>query len=136
MKTKQVATRRGTVASRPPLTHRLLRAEVARQVIDGVGDADHPSHPPKENQEMALRPKTLSKAPDPEEPAPEMFSQRRKPDIGQFRLQVDRQTKASFTTLEAAEVAGLEIKKNFPVVRVAVYDTIACTNQIIELPTV
>ena len=31
---------------------------------------------------MALRGKTLTKAPDPEEPAQELFSQRRKPESG------------------------------------------------------
>src|SRR5436305_1327698 len=35
--------------------------------------------------------------------------QRRRPDDGQFRLQVDRQTKSSYTTYEAAEAAGLAI---------------------------
>ena len=84
---------------------------------------------------MALRGKSMNKGPDAEEPAPELFSQRRKPEIGQFRLQVDRQTKASFTTLEAAEEAGMEIKKGHPIVRVAVYDAVECTNRIIELPT-
>jgi hypothetical protein len=64
-----------------------------------------------EDNAMALRGKTMTKAPGPEEPAEELFSQRRKPEVGQFRLQVDRQTKASFTTFEAAEEAGLEIKK-------------------------
>jgi hypothetical protein len=83
---------------------------------------------------MASRGKTLTKAPDPDEPAEEIFSQRRKPEVGQFRLQVDRQTKASFTTFEAAEQAGLEIKKRHPIVRVAVYDTVECMNRIIELP--
>ena len=83
---------------------------------------------------MTLRGKTLTKGPEPEEPAQEQFSQRRKPEIGQFRLQVDRQTKASFTTFEAAEEAGLEIKKGHPIVRVAVYDVIECVNRIIELP--
>ena len=28
---------------------------------------------------------------NPEEPAPEQFTQRKRPDVGQFRLQVDRQ---------------------------------------------
>jgi hypothetical protein len=83
---------------------------------------------------MALRGKTMTKGPDPEEPAQELFSQRRKPEAGQFRLQVDRQTKASFVTYEAAEQAGIEIKKAHPVVRVAVYDVVECINQIIELP--
>ena len=56
---------------------------------------------------MALRSKTMTKGPDPEEPAQELFSQRRRPETGQFLLQVDRQTKASFSTYEAAEAAGL-----------------------------
>jgi hypothetical protein len=86
----------------------------------------------KENQEMALRSKTMTKGPDPEEPAQELFSQRRRPETGQFLLQVDRQTKASFSTYEAAEAAGLVIKKNFPVVRVAIYDSVTCVNKIIE----
>jgi hypothetical protein len=54
--------------------------------------------------------------------------------IGQFRLQVDRQTKATFSTYEAAEDAGREIKKGHAVVRVAVYDTVECSDWIIELP--
>ena len=83
---------------------------------------------------MALRSKMLSKEPELEEPAEERFSQRRKPDIGQFRLQVDRQTKASFATYEAAEAAGMVIKKGHPVVRVAVYDAVESVNRIIELP--
>lgn len=84
---------------------------------------------------MAIRSKTISKAQDLQEPAQELFSQRRKPEAGQFLLQVDRQTKASFHTYEAAEAAGLAIKKGHPVVRVAVYDAVACTNRIIEPPT-
>lgn len=83
---------------------------------------------------MALRNQTITKEPNFEEPAQELFSQRRKPDVGQFRLQVDRQTKASFTTFEAAERAGMVIKKGHPIVRVAVYDTVECLNRIIELP--
>jgi hypothetical protein len=79
-------------------------------------------------------PDTATKGPDPEEPEQELFSQRRKPEIGQVRLQVDRQTKATFSTYEAAEEAGKEIKKGHPVVRVAVYDAVECSNWIIELP--
>ncbi len=83
---------------------------------------------------MASRSKTLTKETEPEEPAQELLSQRRKPDAGQFRLQVDRQTKASFATYEQAEAAGMVIKKGHPVVRVSVYDTIECINRIIEPP--
>jgi hypothetical protein len=84
---------------------------------------------------MALRGKTLTKEPEQqEEVAEELFSQRRKPEPGQFRLQVDRQTKSSFPTYEAAEQAGLVIKKGHPVVRVSVYDAVECVNRVIELP--
>jgi hypothetical protein len=62
----------------------------------------------------------------------EVISQRRRPENGQFLLQVDRQTKASFSSYEAAEKAGLVIKKNFPVVRVAIYDSVTSVNKIIE----
>jgi len=47
---------------------------------------------------------------------------------------VDRQTKATFSTYEAAEKAGKEIKRGHPVVRVAVYDTVECSDWIIEVP--
>ena len=75
----------------------------------------------------------LSKEKDQEEPAQERVSQRKQPD-GRFRLQVDRQTKQAFTTLEAAEVAGLAIKKNHPILQVAVYDHQESVNKIIQLP--
>ena len=65
-----------------------------------------------------------------------LVTQRKRPDDGRFRLQVDRQTKGSYTTYEAAEAAGLEIKKNYPIVQVAVYDGVASMNKIIELPKV
>ena len=86
------------------------------------------------NQIMALRSKILTKEMEPEESAQELFSERRKPDVGQFRLQVDRQTKASFATYKEAEAAGMVIKKGHPVVRVSVYDTVEGINRILELP--
>ena len=39
-----------------------------------------------------------------------------------YRLQVDRQTKNSYPTHEAAEAAGAAIKEAHPLVQVAVYD--------------
>ena len=71
---------------------------------------------------------------NPEEPAPEQFTQRKRPDVSQFRLQVDRQTKGSYTTSEAAEAAGLAIKKAHPIVQVAIYDAVTSANKILELP--
>ena len=67
-----------------------------------------------------------------EEPAPEMvqevLSQSKRPEVGRFLLQVDRQTKRSYATAEAAETAG------HPIVRVSVYDSVETANKIIELP--
>jgi len=78
--------------------------------------------------------KTMTMAPAPEESVPEPVTQRKQADAGRFRLQVDRQTKASYATYEAAEKAGLGIKKEHPILQVAVYDGVEGVNKIIELP--
>jgi hypothetical protein len=39
-----------------------------------------------------------------------------------FWLQVDRQTKASFSTLAEAKKAGTSIKSAYPIVKVTIYD--------------
>jgi hypothetical protein len=77
--------------------------------------------------------KTITMAPAPEPSVPEPVTQR-KPADGRFRLQVDRQTKASYATYEAAEKAGLGIKKEHPTVQVTVYDGVESVGKIIELP--
>jgi|GEM_PF-612703 len=79
------------------------------------------------------RAKIIVKKSDPEEPAEEAFEQRKRPENGRFRLQVDRQTKASFATSDDAEKAGLAIKKQFPVVKVTVYDSTEASSRVIEL---
>jgi hypothetical protein len=72
-----------------------------------------------------------------EEPAQEIeqevFSQRKRPEVGRFLLQVDRQTKSSFATSEEAEKAGTAIKNSHPILQVAVYDRIESVNKIVEL---
>jgi hypothetical protein len=85
---------------------------------------------------MVTRPrtKTMISRVEPEEPAQEHSDQRKRPESGRFRLQVDRQTKASYATFDDAEGAGLAIKKGYPVVQVSVYDTTDAVNKIIELP--
>jgi hypothetical protein len=67
------------------------------------------------------------------EPEQELLGQRKRPEKGQFLLQVDRQTKTSYATYEAAEEAGLVIKRGHPVVQVAVYDAVVGAKKIIEL---
>ena len=78
--------------------------------------------------------KTITMAPQPEEPVLEPVTQRKRPEDGRFRLQVDRQTKGSYQTYEAAEAAGMVIKKGYPVVQVAVYDGVESVSKILELP--
>jgi hypothetical protein len=70
----------------------------------------------------------------PEESAPQPHGQQKVPEQGQFCLQVDRQTKASYATYEAAEAAALAIKKAHPIVRVAIFDTLERVSTVIELP--
>ena len=76
--------------------------------------------------------KTITVKPEPEEAAQELPTQRKRAEPGRFRLQVDRQTKASYATLEAAEEAATAIKKKHPIVQVAVYDLVDSVNKIIE----
>jgi hypothetical protein len=77
---------------------------------------------------------TITMPSAPEEPAAEPLTQRKQADGGRFRLQVDRQTKASYATYEAAETVGKGIKKSYPILQVAVYDGVESVNKIIELP--
>jgi hypothetical protein len=69
----------------------------------------------------------------PEGSVPEQHKQQKRSERGQFCLQVDRQTKTSYATYEAAEQAALVIKKAYPVVRVTIYDTVEHVNKLIEL---
>jgi len=78
--------------------------------------------------------KTITMPPAAEESVPEPVTQRKQADSGRFRLQVDRQTKASYATYEAAEKAWLGIKKEHPILQVAIYDGVESVNKIIELP--
>jgi hypothetical protein len=77
---------------------------------------------------------TITMPSAPEKAAPEPVTQSKQPDGGRFHLQVDRQTKGSYATYEAAETAGKGIKKSYPILQVAVYDGIKSVNTIIELP--
>jgi hypothetical protein len=70
-------------------------------------------------------------------PAPEVedrLSQRKRPETGRYLLQVDRQTKASYPTAEAAKTAGMAIKTGHPIVQVSIYDSVECQNTLVELP--
>jgi hypothetical protein len=64
----------------------------------------------------------------------EPFSQRKRPERGRYLLQVDRQTKGSYTSSETAQAAALVIKKNYPIVQVSVYDSVDSSNTLVEAP--
>jgi hypothetical protein len=68
-----------------------------------------------------------------EEPE-EVISQRKRPERGRFLLQVDRQSKGSYTTAETAHAAALVIKKGYPIVQVSVYDSVDNTYTLVEVP--
>jgi hypothetical protein len=63
-----------------------------------------------------------------------VFSQCKRPERGRYLLQVDRQTKGSYTTSETAQAAALVIKKNYPIVQVSVYDSVDNSNTLVEAP--
>jgi hypothetical protein len=90
----------------------------------------------KVKPEMTFREgiKAPAKSPEPAEPALVVFPQRKRPELGRFLLQVDRQTKGSYQDSEAAEQAGLAIKTGHPILQVVVYDAIECQGKAIELP--
>ena len=64
--------------------------------------------------------------------AEEVLSQRKRPERGRFLLQVDRQTKGSYTTSKAAQAAAVVIKKNYPIVHVSVYDSVDNSSTLVE----
>jgi hypothetical protein len=66
--------------------------------------------------------------------ANDVFSQRKRPELGRYLLQVDRQTNGSYTTSNAAQAAGLAIKTGHSVVQVSVYDALDHTPTIVEVP--
>jgi hypothetical protein len=77
--------------------------------------------------------KNVSK--DVEEENEEMPSQRQRPEAGRYLLQIDRQTKSSFQTFSDAHAAGLEIKKSYPVIQVAIYDRVDHAHTAVTAPT-
>jgi hypothetical protein len=63
-----------------------------------------------------------------------VFSQRKPPERGRYLLQVDKQTKDSYKTPEAAQSAALEIKIAYPIVQVSIYDSVDNSSRMVELP--
>jgi hypothetical protein len=75
------------------------------------------------------------KMPDKTEAEPEEhLSQRKRPELGRYLLQVDRQTKGSYQTAESAESAGLAIKKEYPILHVTIYDSVGFASTVLASP--
>lgn len=85
---------------------------------------------------MASRQMKMPEKKEKTEAEPEQrLSQSKRPEFGRYLLQVDRQTKRSYQTVESAESAGLAIKKEHPILHVTIYDSVECTSTALALPT-
>ena len=60
--------------------------------------------------------------------------QQRQPDTERHLLQIDRQTKRSFKTPEAAQAMALEIKARFPILQVSIYDGVSNSRTVVDEP--
>ena len=56
------------------------------------------------------------------------------PDMERYLLQIDRQTKRSFKTPEAARTMALEIKARFPILQVSIYDSVSNSRTVVDKP--
>ena len=82
---------------------------------------------------MAVKAKlTLRENEEREEEVETPTNQRKRPEVGRFLLQVDRQTKGSYKTAEAATTVGTNIKKGYPKVHVAIYDTVENVHTVVQ----
>jgi hypothetical protein len=61
-------------------------------------------------------------------------SRQQQPDTERYQLQIDRQTKRSFKTSEAARSAALEIKSRFPSLQVSIYDGVTKSRTMVDVP--
>jgi hypothetical protein len=74
--------------------------------------------------------KNAAKTEQPEEERPKQYQQ----ETERYLLQIDRQTKRSFKTLEAARSTALEIKARFPHLQVSIYDSTSKSRTMIDEP--
>ena len=60
-------------------------------------------------------------------------SQGKQTEAGRYLLQVDRQTGGSFSTFEAARSAAVQIKTEFPILHVSIYDSVSKSRTLVDL---
>ena len=83
---------------------------------------------------MAQRQIKMPVKKDAEREAEEVSAQSKRPEIGRYLLQVDRQTKGSYKTSETAQSAALAIKTSYPIVKVSIYDSVDNSHTLVESP--
>lgn len=83
---------------------------------------------------MAMRQIKMPVKDGSEQEVEEVLSQRKRPERGRFCSKSTWQTKGSYTTSEAAQVVALVIKRNFPIVKVSVYDSVDNSTTLVEAP--
>ena len=89
---------------------------------------------PEKEKQVAPRQTKMPSKDNSEKEAEEVFSQRKRYESGRYLLQVDKQTKGSYKTPEAAQSAALEIKIAYPIVQVSIYDSVDNSSRLVELP--
>jgi len=67
------------------------------------------------------------------ESSEEVPSQRKQTEAGRYLLQVDRQTKDSSSTFEAARSAAVQIKTGFPILQVSIFDSVSKSRTLVDL---
>jgi hypothetical protein len=70
---------------------------------------------------------------DTEQMTDDVPARRAPAEQGRYRLQVDRQTKGSYPTHEAAMDAALAIKRAYPILHVAVFDAQEGQSELVAL---
>ncbi len=82
---------------------------------------------------MSQRPfRMLAKNAAKREQAEEERPKQNQQEPERYLLQIDRQTKRSFKTPEAARSAALEIKARFPALQVSIYDSVSSSRSIVD----
>jgi hypothetical protein len=89
--------------------------------------------PQKKEKQVAPRQIKMPGKDGSDKEAEEVVSQRERPERGRYLLQVDKQTKGSYKTPEAAQSAALEIKRAYPIVQVSIYDSVDNSARLVEL---
>ena len=84
-------------------------------------------------QRQIKMPVKAKRAPEKESPE-EAPLQRKQTESGRYLLEVDRQTKGSFITFEAARSAAMQIKSGFPILQVSIYDSVSKSYTLVDLP--